>query len=151
MHATLEFLQEAVRSSSVSSREPFSVLQLGKSLFTVSFFALVTLITTARVAWRIRSGTANEAYEVRSTIDLGLYWGAFTFGVGAFHTVMGLIVTAQSVEFAAPIEPGEQWLVARGVTLALIACAYGLLVLLLTALAWLGLRRWHRKAAPAAV
>ena len=148
MHAVLGFLQEVANSSSVPPPPSFSIFELGKALFTLSFFTLVTLICTGRAAWRLKAGAADRV-DAPSTIDLCLFWGAFTFGVGVFHTLMGLVVTSWSVQLGAPIEPGEQWLVAHGVMTALVAGAYGLLVFLLTALGWLGLRRWYRRVAPA--
>lgn len=137
----LDALQEAARASVPSSPTPFTVSQLGKSLFTLPFFSLVTAIAMARAVWLVKMGRP----EARSAIDLWLYWGAFTFGVGLFHVFMSLTSTTWSIQLFGPIGPEQQWLVARSVMLAMIAGAYGLLVLLVTALGWLGLRRWERR------
>jgi hypothetical protein len=142
----LDLVQESVGSSPVGTPSPFSIFQLGKSLFTIPFFTLVTVIITGRGVWRLKRGGPSQLPLARSTIDLGLFWGALTFGAGLFHTFMSLISTAQSVQLYGPIGPEQQWLVARGVMLALMAGAAGLLVFLVAALAWRVLRRWHRQA-----
>ena len=147
MHATFEFLQEAARSG---TPVPFSVAQLGKALITLPLLSAVTAVVTVRAALRLKAVSPPSAAEARSRIDLSLAWGALTFGAGMLHMLMSFISTSWSVQLYGPIGQDQQWLVARGVMLGLIAGAYGLAVLLLTALAWLGLRRWSGKLAPTA-
>ncbi|MEX2374259.1 MAG: MotA/TolQ/ExbB proton channel family protein [Dehalococcoidia bacterium] len=119
---------------------------MGKSLVSVSFCALLVLGLAAKAAWRILRSRPEQQVLARSTIDAGLFWGAFAFVVGLFHTVLGLIVTAMSVRGAAPVDPEEHGLIATGVMAALGAGAYGTFVFLLAALLWFGFRHWHQKA-----
>jgi hypothetical protein len=123
---------------------------MGKSLISVSFCALLVVGLATKAAWRMLRGAPEQRVLARSTIDAGLFWGAFAFVVGLFHTVMGLVMTANSVRGAAPVDPEEHGLIATGVMAALGASAYGTLVFLLAALLWFGFRHWHAKAAPQA-
>jgi hypothetical protein len=140
----LALVQEGVGSASTGSPPPFSVLELGKALFSLSFLSLVTVVVTARAALRLK----ERGSEARSRVDDVLFWGVFTFGVGLFHVFMSLTSTLQSIQLYGPLPPEREWLVARGLMLGTLAGAWGLLVLLLAALAWLGLRRRHRSEPP---
>lgn len=146
----LDILQQASGSSPPTSPPPFSILQMGKALFTLSVFTAVTGAVVARALWGLTRGGPEQREATRRTIDLGLFWGALTLGAGVFHALMSLISTSYSVQIYGPIGPEQQWMVARGVMLALLAAAYGVLVFMLTALVWLGLRRWHGKLVPVA-
>lgn len=141
----LDVVQEAARASAPGSPAPFSIFQLGKALITLSFFSAVTVIVTLRAVQVAKLGGP----AARSKIDLALFWGAFTFAAGLFHVFMSVTSTTWSVQLYGPIGPERQWLVARGLMLATIAGAWGTLVFLLAALAWVWLRRRHRMAAAA--
>lgn len=136
----LDLVQQTASPSAPGAPVPFSVFQLGKALFTLSFFSLVTVAVMVRA---VRSAKRGAPHAIRD-IDLGLFWGVFTFGVGLFHVFMSLTSTFWSVQLYGPIEPGQQWLVARAAMLATLAGGWGTLVFLLAALVWIWLRRRHR-------
>ncbi len=139
-------LHEIVEQVGSSTPPPPSIRLMGKSLVSVSFFALVTFGVAARAVWHASRGQAADRAQARSTMDASLFWGAFTFAVACIHTLIGLIVTALSVRAAAPIEPGAHWLIATGIAVPLASSVYGLFVFLLAALAWFGFRSWHARA-----
>jgi len=143
-------LQEAVTTAPDVVQPSFSILWMGKSLFTISFCALVVLALSARAAWRASRGDRVHDGGVRSALDAVLFWGAFTFVLGVFHTAMGLITTSFSVAHSAPIAPEMHELIAMGAALAVASTAYGSVVFLLSALVWFGFRHWLRKRAPLA-
>ena len=147
---TSTLLAEVLQSAPAASRPSFSILLMGKSLVSVSICALLVVGLAAKAAWRILRGGPEQRVRVRSTIDAGLFWGAFAFVAGLCHTAMGLMVTSLSIGASAPVEPDQQWLIAYGVAAAMGSTGYGGLVLLFAALLWLGLRRWHAKAVPQA-
>jgi hypothetical protein len=144
----LDMVQQATASGS-SGAPPFSVLQMGKSLFTLPFFTIVTAVFIGRAVSGLRRAGSEPSGPSSGAVDLVLFWGAFTLAAGLFHTFMSFISTTWSLQLYGPIGPEQQWMVWRGVMLGLIAGAYGLLVFMLTALVWLGLRRWQAKVAPA--
>ena len=149
MIALVDVAQEAARSLP-SQPTPFSILELGKSLFTLSFFTLVTVVMTARGA--LAAGRGSD--EARRKGDLGLFWGVFTMVAGLFHVFMSLSSTTWSVQLYGPIGPDQQWLVARAVMLAMLAGAWGTLVFLFASLTWLWSRRRsgpQRRSAPAGI
>lgn len=147
MHTMLPLL-DALQETATrpASPQPFTIFQLGKALYTLSFFTLVTAVMTVRAAPAVKKG----APEAGSRVDLALFWGAFTFCVGLFHVFMSLTSTTWSVQLYGPIGPDQQWMVARALMLATIAGGWGTLVLLLSALSWLWLRGRQTKAVPAA-
>jgi hypothetical protein len=146
-HFLLDALQEAVVAASDPTRPSFSIRWMGKSLITISFCGLLVLSFSAKALWRTLRRERDHQGRVRSTIDAILFWGAFAFVLGVFHTSMGLIVTSISVARFAPVVPEAHELIAAGVATALAAGAYGSVVFLLAALLWLGFRRWLRKRA----
>ena len=148
MLPVLEVLQEAAGSTSTGWAPPFSITAMGKALYTISFSTLVTASVLGRAAWRLRRGGGQQLDLARRTIDLGLFWATFTLALGFFHVFMSLTSTTYSVQMYGPLEPDRQWLVWRGLMLAAMAGAYGLLTFLVSAITWLGLRRWHRKLEP---
>ncbi len=139
-------LHEIVPQVGSSTPPPLSIRLMGKSLVSISFFALVTFGVAARAVWHATRGEAADRAQARSTMNTSLFWGAFTFAVALIHTLIGLVITALSVRAAAPIEPGIHWLIATGIAVPLASSVYGLFVLLLAALVWLGFRTWHARA-----
>ena len=88
-HLVLAALQEVVATTSDVARTSFSIRWLGKSLLTISFCALLVLALSAKAAWRASRGERVHDGGVRSTVDAVLFWGAFAFVLGLFHTAMG--------------------------------------------------------------
>ena len=142
----LEILQAGVASPAAAAPPPFTIFALGKSLFSVSFCALVAIGLAAKAVWRVHRGGPDHHALALSSADAGLFWGLFAFVVGLFHTFLGLTLTSINIRAYAPVEPALHGVIAGGVAAALGAATYGLLVLLLTALFWFGFRHWHRKA-----
>lgn len=129
---------------------PITIFALGKSLFTVSFCALASLILGAKAVWRASRGGAEQTEAAGLTMNASLFWGAMAGLTGQFHTVMGLILVAASVSRSSPIEPEAHGLIAVGTAVALGASAYGMLVLLMSSLAWFGFRTWRLRTSSAA-
>lgn len=136
-------LHDILQQAGTSAPPPLSLRVMGKSLISVSFFALVTFGVAARAVWHASRGNDAARARARSTMDASLFWGVFTFAVAFLHTLLGLLLTALSVRAAAPIEPGAHWLIATGIAVPLAAGAYGLFVLLVAALVWFGFRYWQ--------
>lgn len=140
-------LYEIVQEVGSATPPPLSLRVMGKSLVSISFFALVTFGVTAKAAWHaFRGKVADQPGRTRSTIDAILFWGLFTLSISFFHTVMGLLLTALSVRAGGPIVPEAHWLIATGIAVPLAASAYGLFVFLLAALAWFGFRHWYARS-----
>ena len=141
----LDILQSGVPSPS-GPPPPFTVLALGKSLFSVSFCALTAAVLAVRAVWRANRSAPDQRALALSSADASLFWGGLAFAVGLFHTFLGLTLTSITIRAYAPVEPALHRVIAGGVAAALGASAYGLLVLVLMALFWLGFRNWHRRS-----
>lgn len=139
-------LHEIVQQVGSPPPPPLSLRLMGKSLVSVSFFALVTFAVAAKAVWHASRREAADRERARSSMDASLFWGAFTFAVAFIHTLLGLIMTALSVRAAGTLEPDAHWLVATGIAVPLAASVYGLFVFLLAALVWFGFRNWQAKA-----
>lgn len=145
-HLLINALQEAVVTASDATRPSFSIRWMGKSLITISLCALLVVSLSAKALWRTARGERGHPAQIRSTIDAVLFWGAFAFVLGLFHTSMGLIVSSISIARSGPVMPETHELIATGVAIAFGAGAYGSVVFLLAALFWFGFRHWLRKS-----
>ena len=142
-HLLADAFQQAAATTPGGSRPPFNLMWMGKSLFTISFCALLVVSLTGKAVWSTLRGGVDDHLRARSTASSVLFWGAFAFVLGVFHTAMGLILASVSVANSAPVVPEAHELIAMGVAVALAAIAYGSLVFMLAALIWFGFRYWH--------
>jgi biopolymer transport protein ExbB/TolQ len=122
----------------------FSFSNLGVMRWPITFCLLMVVILAARAALRIRSGEPEQKVLARAAIDGSLFWGAYAVALGVLGTVVGFMMAAQAVEALGQVETPLVW---GGVKVALSTTVYGLLIFLLSAIVWFGLRAWHRKAA----
>lgn len=141
----LDAVQQAAAMTPDGTGPSFSISSMGKSLFTISFCAILVLSLSGKAVWGTLRGGVDDHQRLRSTANSVLFWGAFAFVLGVFHTAMGLILAAASVAASSPIVPEAHELIALGVAVALGAGAYGSLVCMVGALIWFGFRHWHLK------
>lgn len=144
-HSLLDVVLQTAVTTPDGTGPSFDIVSMGKSLFTISFCAILVLSLSAKAAWGTLRGGLDEHLRVRSTVNSVLFWGGFAFVLGLFHTAMGLILTSASVAASSPVVPEAHELIAMGVAIALGAVVYGSLVFMLAALMWFGLRHWHLK------
>ena len=145
---TLQELGATIQAGGVvgadASGPMFSFSQMGVMAWPITFCALMVTVLVGRAVLRMRSAEHEQAVLARTTIDGSLFWGAYAAVLGILGTVVGVIVAAQSIEHAGRAEAPLVW---GGLKVALSTTVYGLLIFLVAALLWLGLRHWHRKAA----
>jgi len=85
-----------------------------------------------RATWRILGGKGSDAM----TLHAVLVWGALCALLGVLGTVVGISFAAGAIEVASTASPGLIW---GGMRVALTTTVFGLLLLTLAVLAWLGL------------
>jgi biopolymer transport protein ExbB/TolQ len=85
-----------------------------------------------RAAWQILSGKESDAM----TLHAVLVWGALCALLGVLGTVVGMSLAAGAIEVASTAPPGVIW---GGIRVALTTTMFGLLLLTLAVLSWLGL------------
>ena len=113
----------------------------GHMTYPITLCAIAVIALAGRAAWRIKVGRSEGGGPVRAGIDGVLFWGVYASVLGALGTVVGITVAAMAVEGAGEAHPA---LISGGIKVALITTIYGLLILLLAAPLWFGLRQWHR-------
>lgn len=103
-------------------------------------------MTTVRAVLQLRRGEPGlEA--ARATSRSILFWGIMSLLLGALGTVVGLVLMADAVHRAGGAGAGLVW---GGIGLSLVTLIFGLLTLLFSGLAWLGVRRWSKRWAATA-
>ena len=120
-----------------------SFSDMGFMAWPITLCLVMVAALAARAAMRIGAGDSEQKVLARGTIDGGLFWGAYAAVLGVLGTVVGFMVAAQSVEIAGRVEGPLVW---GGIKVALSTTVYGLMVFLVAALSWFGLRAWHRRA-----
>lgn len=122
---------------------PVTFGSMGVMRWPITFCLVMVVVLTVRAAWRMRQDEPEQLALARATIDGSLFWGAYAAVLGVLGTVVGFMVAAQAVEAFGRVETTLVW---GGVKVALSTTVYGLLIFLLAAIAWFGLRSWHRKS-----
>jgi hypothetical protein len=120
----------------------------GFMMYPITLCAIAVLALAGRAAWRISVGRSEAGAPVRAGIDGVLFWGVYASVLGVLGTVVGITLAAMAVEAVGEVHVA---LVSGGIKVALITTIYGLLILLLSALLWFGLRQWHRSEVLAGV
>lgn len=119
-----------------------SFADMGLMRWPMTFCVAMVFILAGRAIWRIQGSEPGQARVARSTIDGSLFWGAYALALGVLGTLLGFILAAQSIEAVGRVETALVW---GGVKVALSTTVYGLLIFLVSALVWVGLRGWHRR------
>lgn len=86
----------------------------------------------ARAAWQVLSGKESDAM----TLHAVLVWGALCALLGVLGTVVGMSFAAGAIEAASSASPELIW---GGMRVALTTTVFGLLLLTVAVVAWLGL------------
>jgi len=68
-----------------------------------------------------------------------LFWGVMALTLGVLGTIVGLVIMAEAVVMAGSVEAPLVW---GGVSVSLVSLLFGVLIFLLSALVWFGLRQW---------
>lgn len=113
----------------------------GVPMWFVLGAALAGLVLAVDAGRKVAGGT-TEASELRAEIDGVLFWGGFASVVGLIGTLVGVALTARSVELTGGAPADVVW---GGIRVALIPTVFGLAVLTLSLLAWYGLRTALRR------
>jgi hypothetical protein len=75
-----------------------------------------------------------------STVSI-LFWGGFAMITGVLGTLVGIVVSAQSVEMAGSVSTALVW---GGIKVAMLSSAFGTLVFAASGLLWFALQlRWR--------
>jgi hypothetical protein len=105
------------------------------------FALLVAVILTVWCASQLMGKRAVPGLRTKAWVDAIIFWGGFAGVSGALGGLVGIIIAIQRIEAAGEVTGP---LVAYGFRVALIRPSVGLLILLLSGLAWFPLQlRWR--------
>lgn len=109
---------------------------------TLSSVIIVVLVLYTTV--RLFEGDARPLPMTKTWMDSVLFWGGFSLVTGILGTLVGIVLAAQSIEYAGSVSPTLVW---GGIKVALYSSVFGLLVLAVSSLAWFALNlRWRHLA-----
>ena len=109
----------------------------------VVIFALTSYSTV-----RVFRPSAWADLKSKVFIDSILYGGGFAAVIGVLGTLIGLVISAQSIELAGGVSTTLAW---GGIKVALLTSAFGVLILAGSSLIWFALQlRWRLLEASAA-
>ena len=115
--------------------------ELGFMRWPMSFALVAAVILTLWSTSQLMGKQAMPNLRTKAWVDAILFWGGFAAVSGVLGSLVGIIVAFQRIEAAGEVTTP---LVAFGVRVALTSSSLGLLILLVSALAWFPLQlRWR--------
>ncbi len=125
------------------------LLAVGVGILVLAVRAAVRLRAAGRPESRdgedprlVRGEPSRLPANVDRSLQAILFWGAMAVLLGLLGTVVGVVVMTQAIALAGSVEPPLVW---SGVGVSLVTLVFGLLVFLLAAFAWFGLRQWSQR------
>jgi hypothetical protein len=114
---------------------------VGDIRWPLLFSTLIMGAVAAYSAGRLLRPTSVADRLTKAWVDAVLFWGAFAMVTGVLGTLVGIVISAQSIERAGAVSPALVW---GGIKVALYSSVLGTLVLGASAVLWFGLQlRWR--------
>ena len=114
---------------------------MGFIRYPLGFSLLAVLALSCWSGIRLLESEVGPGLRTKAWIDAILFWGGFALIAGVLGTLLGIIIAAQSIEYAGTVEPSLVW---GGVKVAMLSSAFGTLILAMAALSWFLLQlRWR--------
>jgi hypothetical protein len=107
---------------------------------------LVAALIAALAVWAVARIPRTEGPDpaLETGIDATLFWGGWALLLGLLGTFGGIYQAAGAIERAQEVAPGLVW---GGIKLALTTTLAGLVIFIVAALVWFGLRTAYRRRA----
>jgi hypothetical protein len=120
---------------------------MGFMRWPLTFSLAIVVALTAWSALRLFGSRAMADPRTKAWVDAILFWGGFALVTGVLGTLIGIVVSAQSIERAGEVSSTLVW---GGIKVAMLTSVMGALILALAGLAWFVLQiRWRLLAADA--
>jgi hypothetical protein len=114
---------------------------MGFMRWPLAFSMLFVVLLSGYTAGRLFRPGASADLLTKAWMDAILFWGGFAMIAGVLGTLVGFVITAQSIEAAGAISTSLVW---GGLKVAMLTSAFGTLILGAAALLWFGLQlRWR--------
>lgn len=114
---------------------------MGFIRWPLAFSLLWVVLLSIWSATQLFGWNASPTLRTRAWLNAIPFWGGFAVIVGALGTVVGFIITAQSIEAAGEISTPLAW---GGIKVSLLTSGGGILIMAIAALSWFVLSmRWN--------
>ena len=121
---------------------------MGFMRYPLAFTCVVIFALTSYSGVRLFRPSAWADLRSKVFVDAILFWGGFATIIGMLGTLIGVVITAQSIEVAGGVSTTLAW---GGIKVALLTSAFGVLILAGSSLVWFALQlRWRLLDASAA-
>ena len=117
-------------------------LEMGPMAFPLLIIAVANLVLLVRAVVQLGGSDHKPAASIEPGINAILFWGILALPLGYLGQLSGLYRSLNAVARAGVISPG---LVALGLAESITSTMFGLLILVVSALAWFVLRSRCRK------
>jgi len=116
-------------------------ISMGFIRWPLAFSLLSVLLLSVYSTTRLYRPGASADLLTKTWLDAILFWGGFAMISGVLGTIVGIVIAAQSIEAANAVSTTLVW---GGIKVALLASAFGTLILAASALLWFALQlRWR--------
>lgn len=116
-------------------------VNMGFIRYPVTFAGIAVLALSMYSATRVFGWNARADLVTKAWIDSVFFWGGFAMISGMLGTLVGWVITAESVVRAGDIAPTLVW---GGFQVSLFSSVFGTLLLCVAALSWFVLQfRWR--------
>lgn len=114
---------------------------MGFMRWPLAFSLLAVILLSLYSGGRLYRPSASADLLTKAWLDGVLFWGGFAMIAGVLGTVVGIVISAQSIEAAGGVNPVLVW---GGIKVAMLTSAFGTLILAFAALLWFSLQmRWR--------
>ena len=114
---------------------------MGFMRWPLAFSLLAVVLLSLYSTGRLYRPSASADLLTKAWLDGVLFWGGFAMISGVLGTVVGIVISAQSIEAAGGVNPVLVW---GGIKVAMLTSAFGTLILAFAALLWFALQmRWR--------
>jgi len=115
--------------------------QMGFMAYPLAFSCVAILALTSYSTVRLFRPSAWADLRSKVFVDAILCWGGFAAILGMLGTLVGVVVSAQSIELAGGVSTVLAW---GGIKVAVLTSVFGVLILAGSSMAWFGLQfRWR--------
>ena len=114
---------------------------MGFIRWPLAFSLLAVVLLSFYSVGRLYRPSASADLLTKAWLDAVLFWGGFAMIAGVLGTVVGIVISAQSIEAAGGVNPVLVW---GGIKVSMLTSAFGTLILAFSALLWFALQmRWR--------
>jgi len=112
-------------------------LQGGMFMWVLLFLAVVIVVLIIKKTIQLFSGSDLSKGQIESGLNAIIFWGGFSVLLGFYAHFLGMVAAMEAISAANDISPA---IVSHGYAVSLITILFGLLILMVSGIAWFVLR-----------